>query len=98
MGLNSCLTHLILPQKALKMEHALWELFNIEKDVASTLAQLEVDRATLQELNLEQEQLEAEIKVKKKNQAVFSKESLLLEKKIVKKKGELDKKVGYIWS
>lgn len=91
----SCLTYLILLQKELKMEYSLWQLFNIERDVASTLAQLEVDRATLQELNREQEQLEAEIKAKKKNQAVFLKEALLLDKKIAKKKGELDKKVGY---
>lgn len=80
------------------MEYYLWQLFNIEKDVASTLAELEVDRATLQELNREQEQLESEIKALKKNQAVFTKEALLLEKKIAKKKLELDKKVNYLWS
>lgn len=77
------------------MEYSLWQLFNIEKDVAKTLAQLEVDKATLQELNREQEQLESEIKAKKKNQAVYSKEALLLDKKIAKKKADLDKKVGY---
>jgi len=90
------LTRLILPQKELKMEHSLWQLFNIEKDVASSLEELEVDKATLQELNREQEQLEAEIKAKKRNQASFSKEALLLDKKIAKKKVELDKKVGYL--
>lgn len=61
-----------------------------------TLAELQVDRATLEELNSEQEQLETEIKTKKKEQAVFTKEALLLDKKIGKKKAELDKKVGHI--
>lgn len=79
------------------MEYYLWQLFNIEKDVARTQAELAVDRATLQELNREQEQLEAEIKALKKNQAVFTKEALLLDKKMGKKKGELDKKVRHSW-
>ncbi|KAG0580223.1 hypothetical protein M758_4G158500 [Ceratodon purpureus] len=78
--------------KEYKLEYYLWQLFNIEKDVARTQAELAVDRATLQELNREQEQLEAEIKALKKNQAVFTKEALLLDKKMGKKKGELDKK------
>jgi structural maintenance of chromosome 1 len=91
------LTCLSVRQKELKMEYYLWQLFNIEKDVTSTLAELEVDRATLQELNHEQEQLEAEIKALKKNQAVFTKEALLLDKKIAKKRGDLDKKVSYLW-
>lgn len=60
----------------------------------STTAELEVHRATLEELNQEQEQLELEVKGKKKEQAVFTKEALLLDKKIAKKRGELDKKVG----
>lgn len=78
--------------KELKTEYCLWQLFNIEKDVASTLAQLQRERATLQELYHEQEQLEAEIKAKKMDQAVLIKESLLLDKKSSKKKMELDKK------
>lgn len=83
-------------QKELKTEYYLWQLFNIEKDVERTLAELQVDRATLEELNSEQEQLETEIRTKKKEQAVFTKEALLLDKKIGKKKAELDKKVGHI--
>lgn len=94
-GHNFLTDYLILPQKELKMEYSLWQLFNIERDVASTLAQLEVDRATLLELNHGQEKLEAGIKARKKIQAVFSKEALLLDKKIAKNKADLDKKVGY---
>lgn len=83
-------------QKELKTEYYLWQLFHIEKDVERTLGELQVDRATLEELNSEQEQLETEIKTKKKEQAVFTKEALLLDKKIGKKKAELDKKVVLI--
>ncbi|BBN00427.1 hypothetical protein Mp_1g29090 [Marchantia polymorpha subsp. ruderalis] len=78
--------------KALKTEYFLWQLFSIEKSIETTKAELEVDNENLMELSRAQDKLEGEIREKKKEQAVYTKESLLCEKKMTKKKFELDKK------
>ncbi|KAJ7566192.1 hypothetical protein O6H91_02G092200 [Diphasiastrum complanatum] len=78
--------------KSLKTEYYLWQLFNIEKDVDATEAELEVDRTSLDELTKKQEKLELDIKERKKEQAAVIKEGLLCEKKMAKKKVEIDKK------
>lgn len=80
-------------QKALKTEYFLWQLFNIEKSIEGTKAELQVDDENLQELARAQDTMEREIKERKKEQAVHAKDSLLCEKKMTKKKAELDKKV-----
>lgn len=69
-------------------------MYTIEKDIENIQAELESDKANLEEANLAQEQLEVEAKEKKKEQSVFTKESLLCDKRIAKKKGELDKKAS----
>lgn len=80
-------------QRALKTEYFLWQLFNIENSIERTKAELKVDDENLQELAREQDKLDAEIRGRKKEQAVHTKDSLLSEKKMAKKKVELDKKV-----
>ncbi|KAL3685453.1 hypothetical protein R1sor_003475 [Riccia sorocarpa] len=78
--------------KALKTEYFLWQLYTSEKSIETVKAELEVDNQNLEELTRAQEKLEGEIREKKKEQAVYTKEVLLCEKKITKKKLELDKK------
>lgn len=80
-------------QRTLKTEYFLWQLFNIEKNIERTKAELKVDDESLQELARAQDKLDAEIRERKKEQAVYSKDALMCEKKMAKKKGELDKKV-----
>ncbi|MCO5548528.1 hypothetical protein L7F22_001988 [Adiantum nelumboides] len=78
--------------KTLKTEYFLWQLYNTEKDIERIQAELEVENANLAEANRAQEELESEVKEKKKEQSVFTKEALLCDKRIAKKKSELDKK------
>lgn len=78
--------------KSLKTEYSLWQMYNIEKDIENIQTELEADKAKLEEANVAQEQLEVEAKEKKKEQSVFTKEALLCDKRIAKKKTELDKK------
>ncbi|KAL2653551.1 hypothetical protein R1flu_021679 [Riccia fluitans] len=78
--------------RTLKTEYFLWQLYTTEKSIETVKAELEVDNQNLAELTSAQEQLEGEIREKKKEQAVFTKEFLLCEKKMAKKKLELDKK------
>ena len=69
-------------------------MYNIEKDIEKIQADLEIDKASLAKVDAVQEQLEGQMKEKKKRQSVFTKEILLCEKKITKQKAELDKKVS----
>ena len=69
-------------------------MFNIEKDIEKMQAELEIDKQNLEQVNLAQEQLGAELKEKKKEQSIFTKETLLCEKKITKQKADLDKKAS----
>ncbi|GLJ44239.1 hypothetical protein SUGI_0924170 [Cryptomeria japonica] len=78
--------------KSLKQEHFLWQIFNIEKDTERNGKELEVEKENLEDVSKSQEKFESEIKEKKKEQAAYLKEALLCEKKIAKRKVELDKK------
>ncbi|XP_058094552.1 structural maintenance of chromosomes protein 1 [Magnolia sinica] len=78
--------------KALKKEHFLWQLLNIEKDMKKTNDELEGENDNLQEVLKVQEECELEASAKKKEQAGYLKEVMQCEKKIAKKKVELDKK------
>eukprot|EP00262_Sarcandra_glabra_P007411 TRINITY_DN20200_c0_g1_i1.p1 TRINITY_DN20200_c0_g1~~TRINITY_DN20200_c0_g1_i1.p1 ORF type:complete len:1219 (-),score=304.96 TRINITY_DN20200_c0_g1_i1:265-3921(-) len=78
--------------KSLKKEHFLWQLLNIEKDMNKTNDDLEAEKKNLQDVQKEQENCEIEASAKKKEQAGYLKEVMLSEKKIAKKKIELDKK------
>ncbi|XP_008805238.1 structural maintenance of chromosomes protein 1 [Phoenix dactylifera] len=78
--------------KSLKKEYFLWQLFNIEKDVEKINGELEEDKKGLEEVLKAQEEFDFEENIKKKEQAGYLKEMMLCEKKIAKKKLELDKK------
>ncbi|KAL5990580.1 hypothetical protein ACLOJK_011482 [Asimina triloba] len=90
--LVSVFQNIALDQKALKREHFLWQLLNIEKDEKKTNNDLEIEYKNLQDALKVQEECEAEASAKKKEQAGYLKEITLCEKKIAKKKVELDKK------
>uniref|UniRef100_A0A0D6QVW1 Structural maintenance of chromosomes protein n=1 Tax=Araucaria cunninghamii TaxID=56994 RepID=A0A0D6QVW1_ARACU len=78
--------------KSLKTEYFLWQIFNIEKDIERNGGEIEVEKQSLENVFKSQENFEHEIKEKKKEQSVYLKEALLCDKKIAKKKVELDKK------
>ncbi|XP_073102546.1 structural maintenance of chromosomes protein 1 [Elaeis guineensis] len=78
--------------KSLKKEHFLWQLFNIEKDMEKINGELEEDKKVLEGDLKAQEESDFEENIKKKEQAGYLKEMMLCEKKIAKKKLELDKK------
>ncbi|XLR10388.1 hypothetical protein HN51_047023 [Arachis hypogaea] len=77
--------------KSIKKEHFLWQLFNIEKDVAKTNEELDDDEKRRKEVMEELENFEREASKKKKEQAKYLKEIALREKKITEKSSRLDK-------
>ncbi|XP_025644726.1 structural maintenance of chromosomes protein 1 [Arachis hypogaea] len=77
--------------KSIKKEHFLWQLFNIEKDVAKTNEELDDDEKRRKEVMEELENFEHEASKKKKEQAKYLKEIALREKKITEKSSRLDK-------
>ncbi|XP_058083031.1 structural maintenance of chromosomes protein 1-like isoform X1 [Magnolia sinica] len=81
-----------LNKKALKKEHFLWQLLNIEKDMKKMNDDLEGENENLQEVLKVQEECELEAIAKKKEQAGYLKDVMQCEKKIAKKKVELDKR------
>lgn len=80
-------------QRELKTEYFLWQSFNVEKAIERTRAELKVDDENLRELATAQENLECEMRERKMEQAIYTKDSFLCEKMMAKKKAELDKKV-----
>lgn len=80
-------------QKALKTEYYLWQIFSIENDSEKIQALLEQDKSTLDELLRTSEEIELQIREKRKEQAVFAKDASLAAKAITKKESELHRKV-----
>ncbi|KAG9445663.1 hypothetical protein H6P81_011791 [Aristolochia fimbriata] len=78
--------------KSLKMEHFLWQLLHVKKDIEKMSADLESEKKNLEDVSKVQEEKENNIITRKKEQAGYLKEMTLCDKKLAKKKGELDKK------
>ncbi|KAJ0963744.1 hypothetical protein J5N97_028866 [Dioscorea zingiberensis] len=78
--------------KSLKKEHFLWQLLNNERDFEKIDGELEEERKQLEDVLKVQEESDLEANAKKKEQAGYLKEITLCEKKIAKKKIDLDKK------
>ncbi|KAK1289708.1 Structural maintenance of chromosomes protein 1 [Acorus calamus] len=78
--------------KSLRKEHFLWQLLNIEKNTKKINDELEAENRILEDILDEQKACDLEVSVKQKEQAGYLKEMTLCEKKIAKKKMELDKK------
>ncbi|XP_068664657.1 structural maintenance of chromosomes protein 1 isoform X2 [Aristolochia californica] len=78
--------------KSLKKEHFLWQLLNVEKDIQKTSADLESEKKNLEDVSKVQGEYENNIITRKKEQAGYLKEMTLCDKKLAKKKGDLDKK------
>ena len=83
------------PQKSLKKEHFLWQLFNIENDIAKTTTELEVEMKSREDVIKDLEKFEREAGKKKKEQSKYSKEITNLEKKIAERSNKLDKNVSF---
>ncbi|XP_026449761.1 structural maintenance of chromosomes protein 1-like [Papaver somniferum] len=77
--------------KALKKDHFLWQLLNIERDTEKTKAELEEEKKSLEEIMMDQEKYELEETKKGKEQSGHSKAITLCERKIAEKKVKLDK-------
>lgn len=91
---SCCLLDFCFPQKLLKTEHSLWQLYTIEKDTEKMEAELAEDRESLQQVQEENQSADSELTAKKKEQSAFLKKMTLCEKSIAKKRLELDKKVN----
>ncbi|GMH02340.1 hypothetical protein Nepgr_004179 [Nepenthes gracilis] len=85
--------HLRLQEKlkCLKMEHFLWQIFNIEKDINKTNEELEAEKKSQQELVHQLAHHERERREKEKELAKYQKEINKCEKKISEKNSKLDK-------
>ncbi|KAM7496101.1 hypothetical protein LguiA_020515 [Lonicera macranthoides] len=77
--------------KSLKKEHFLWQLLNIENDIAKANDDIEAEQRSREGIVHELENYEAEASKKKKEQARYLKEIAQCEKKIAEKKNKLDK-------
>ena len=82
-------------QKSLKKEHFLWQLFNIEKDVAKTTEDLEDEKKSREGVMEELESFESEASKKKKEQAKYLKEVAQCEKRISEKNHKLERNVSF---
>ncbi|CAA7403241.1 unnamed protein product [Spirodela intermedia] len=78
--------------KNLKKEHFLWQLLTIDHDMRKINSELDVDKENHEVIMKDQEASDNAVNVKKKEQAGYFKEMTLCEKRIAKKKIELDKK------
>ncbi|KAG6500682.1 hypothetical protein ZIOFF_040532 [Zingiber officinale] len=86
--------HMLLQEelKSLKIEHFLWQLFNIENEMEKISDELDKEKKKLEEVLSLQKECDSEADMKKKEQAGYLKELSIREKKIAKLKLELDKK------
>lgn len=81
-------------QEGFKVEYFLWQLFHIEKDIRKAKSEMRGQEGDLRAAAESLRATEAEIEEKRKAQAGFNKQKLLLEKKMKKRKGDADKQVG----
>ena len=84
----------IFLQKSLKKEHFLWNLLNIENDIAKINEDLEAENKSREDLMQEQESCEREASKAKKEQAKYLKEITQFEKRIADRNNKLDKNVS----
>lgn len=77
--------------KSLKQEYSLWQLFNIEKDIAKTNEELDAEEARVKEIVEKLGEYESESSRKKKELSGYMREIALRERKIADRKNKLDK-------
>eukprot|EP00897_Mesotaenium_endlicherianum_P000577 jgi/Mesen1/1051/ME000122S00048 len=78
--------------KSLKTDYFLWQLFGIERDIQKTTEELEIENAGLQEVVASTTTVEEEMKAKRREQAGYNKDLVLIQKKVTKKNVDIDKK------
>lgn len=84
---------LSLLQKSLKQEYFLWQLFNIEKDVAKANEELDAEEAVVKEIVEKLGEYESASSSQKKELSGYMKEIAMYERKITDRKNKLDKNV-----
>ncbi|OIT08367.1 PREDICTED: structural maintenance of chromosomes protein 1 [Nicotiana attenuata] len=77
--------------KSLKQEYFLWQLFNIEKDVAKANEELDAEEAVVKEIVEKLGEYESASSSQKKELSGYMKEIAMYEKKISDRKNKLDK-------
>lgn len=77
--------------KSLKQEYFLWQLFNIENDIAKTNEELDAEEARVKEIVEKLGEYESESSRKKKELSGYMREIALRERKIADRKNKLDK-------
>lgn len=85
-------------QEALKAEHYLWQLYQIEKDTSSAREQCAKHKEDLKETAKLLHASEKAVEEKKQAAAGINKERMLLERKFKKRKADLDKKAWFTTS
>lgn len=85
---------LSLLQKSLKQEYFLWQLFNIEKDVAKANEELDAEEAVVKEIVEKLGEYESASSSQKKELSGYMKEIAMYERKIADRKNKLDKNVN----
>ncbi len=79
-------------QESLKAEHYLWQLFQIERDMAAAREEAGKQKEELNKAAKALHASEKAVEEKKQAAAGASKECMLLERKYKKRKADLDKK------
>nr|XP_016495926.1 PREDICTED: structural maintenance of chromosomes protein 1 [Nicotiana tabacum] len=77
--------------KSLKQEYFLWQLFNIEKDVAKANEELDAEEAVVKEIVEKLGEYESASSSQKKELSGYMKEIAMYERKIADRKNKLDK-------
>ncbi|CAH8381616.1 unnamed protein product [Eruca vesicaria subsp. sativa] len=77
--------------KALKREHFLWKLYNIENDIEKANEDFDAEKSSLKDVVAKLEKFEHEISKRKKEQAKYLKEIAQREKKIAERSSKLGK-------
>ncbi|XP_010519358.1 PREDICTED: structural maintenance of chromosomes protein 1 [Tarenaya hassleriana] len=77
--------------KALKREHCLWQLYNIENDIEKANKDVEAEKRSREDVMRELENFENEASKRKKEQAKYLKEIAQCEKKIAERSSKLER-------
>lgn len=84
-------------QKALKREHFLWQLYNIENDIEKATEEVDAEKSKRVDVMGELEEFEHEAGRRKVEQAKYLKEIAQREKKIAERSSKLGRYVSLPW-
>lgn len=85
-------------QKALKREHFLWQLYNIENDIEKANEDVDAEKSNRKDVMGKLEKFEHEAGKKKVEQAKHLKEIAQCEKKIAERSSKIGRYVSIPWN